>query len=229
MNGRKIVAFAMNLNDAPFPPYQLLNIEHGPFPHLKAADEAVKAAAETLGKALTQEVEDIRAGAEADTQFVTGDFNEPSGRDWAHRAVGAKHQPMVVEWPFTKGIEAEGLVDSFRAIYPDEVAKPRVTWAPANAANDPTDHHDRMDFILVRGKTAKVVGAGIVGEKAPRPIWSSPHGRRTIAPPWPGCLSENRRCAGSHPRAATSLAGPTARLRLATCDNAALVVDPGGP
>lgn len=185
VNGHKVVAYAMNLNDAPYQAYQLLNIEYGAFPFLKTADEAVKAAADTRGKALSEVVADIRSESDAEAQFVMGDFNEPSNLDWTQRAVDAKLQPMVVEWPFTKGLEAEGLVDSFRTIYPDEVAKPGITWTPTTEASDPTDHHDRIDFIFVGGKAAKVQSAGIVGEKAPEADlvvtpWPSDH-RATMA------------------------------------------------
>ncbi len=50
VNGRKVVAYSMNLDDAPYQPCQLLNIECGNSPFLKTAEEAIKAAGETRGK-----------------------------------------------------------------------------------------------------------------------------------------------------------------------------------
>lgn len=185
VNGRKVVAYAMNLNDAPYQPYQIKGIAYGDFPFLKTADEAVKAAAETRGAALAQVLSDLKAEDDAAAQFVMGDFNEPSDLDWTEAAVKAGLQPMVVAWPFTKGLEAAGLTDSFRAIYPDVAAKPGITWTPTTEASDPDDKHDRIDFIFVGGKTAKVTAAGIVGEKAPEADlvvtpWPSDH-RATMA------------------------------------------------
>jgi hypothetical protein len=52
VNGRKVHAYNIHLDDAPYQPYQLLGIEYGPYPFLKTADEAVKAAAETRGPGL---------------------------------------------------------------------------------------------------------------------------------------------------------------------------------
>lgn len=183
VNGQTVVAYAMNLNDAPYQPYQLLNIEYGPYPFLKTAEEAVASAAATRGKALALVLADVAAKKDAVAQFVMGDFNEPSDLDWTAAAVAAGQQPMAVAWPFTKGLEAAGLVDSFRAIYPDPVAKPGMTWTPSSAPTDPEDHHDRIDFIFVTG--AHVTGAGIVGEKAPEADlvvtpWPSDH-RATLA------------------------------------------------
>lgn len=185
VNGRKVVAYSMNLDDAPYQPYQLLNIEYGNFPYLKTADEAVKSAKETRGKALELLVADIRSEADADAQFVMGDFNEPSFHDWTAKAVAAGNQPMVVEWPFTKGVEAEGFIDTFRTIFPDEVAKPGMTWTPTTEPTDKDDHHDRIDFILAKAKALKVGKAGIVGEKSPEADivvtpWPSDH-RATMA------------------------------------------------
>ena len=185
VNGRKIVAYSMNLDDAPYQPYQLLNIEYGNWPYLKTAAEAIKAAIETRGKALALLVADIQSEAAADAQFVMGDFNEPSHWDWTEKAVKAGHQPLAVAYPTTKGVEAEGFVDTFRVAFPDEVAKPGITWTPTTEPTDSQDHHDRIDFVLAKSKNLKVISAGIVGEKAPEADlvvtpWPSDH-RATMA------------------------------------------------
>jgi exodeoxyribonuclease III len=177
VNGRKVVAYSMNLDDAPYQPYQLLGIEYGNAPFLKTADEAVRAASETRGKALALLADDIKAMADADAQFVMGDFNEPSHRDWTDAAVKAGRQPLTVEWPFTKALEALGFIDTFRAAFPDEAAKPGLTWTPTSEPSAKDDHHDRIDFIFARAKTLKVEKAGILGEKAPE--------ADLVVTPWP--------------------------------------------
>jgi len=185
VNGRKVVAYSMNLDDSPYQPYQLLNIEYGAAPFLKTAAEAVDSAKQTRGKALELLLADIAAESDAAAQFVMGDFNEPSHWDWTSGAVAAKRQPMVVEWPTTKGVEDAGFIDTFRTAFPDEVAKPGITWTPTSEPTDPEDHHDRIDFILAKAKGLSVTSAGIVGEKAPEADlvvtpWPSDH-RATMA------------------------------------------------
>src|SRR4029077_20289679 len=49
VDGRKVLVFSVNLDDAPYQPYQLLNIEYGNAPFFKTAEEAVKSAEETRG------------------------------------------------------------------------------------------------------------------------------------------------------------------------------------
>lgn len=177
VEGRKVVAYSMNLDDAPYQPYQLLGIEYGDAPYLKTADEAIASAQATRGRALELLIADIKSESDADAQFVMGDFNEPSHRDWTQRAVDARHQPLVVEYPTVKAVEAEGFVDTFRSAFPDEVAKPGITWTPTSEPTDPEDHHDRIDFILAKAEKLKVESAGVVGEKEPE--------ADLVVSPWP--------------------------------------------
>lgn len=164
--GRKVQVFNIHLDDAPYQPYQLLGIEYGPFPYLKTADEAIKAATETRGSALKLLFDDMASAGEADATFVFGDFNEPSHRDWTEAAVKTGRQPMVVAYPTVKAIEDKGFVDTLRAVFPDPAAKPAFTWTPTSDPAATDDHHDRIDFALARAKALEVVAAGIVGEKA---------------------------------------------------------------
>lgn len=112
--------------------------------------------------------------------FVFGDFNEPSHRDWTARAVAAGQQPLAVEYPSARAIERRGFRDALRSVFPDAVAKPAFTWTPTTDVNDPEDHHDRIDYVLVRGRGVAIESAAIVGEASPaadivvRP-WPSDH------------------------------------------------------
>ena len=177
VNGMKVIAYSMNLDDQPYQPYQLLSIEYGNAPFLKTAKEAIASAKDTRGKAFSLLSEDIAASEAAAAQFVMGDFNEPSFRDWTDGAVKAQRHPMAVEWPFTKGLETQGFVDTYRAAFPDEVAKPAFTWTPTSEPTAKDDHHDRIDFVFAKGKGLKVLSAGIVGEKAPE--------ADLVVTPWP--------------------------------------------
>jgi exodeoxyribonuclease III len=177
VDGRKVLVFSVNLDDAPYQPYQLLNIEYGDAPYLKTAEEAVKAAEETRGKAFDQLIADAAEATDAAAVFVGGDFNEPSHRDWTESMVAARQQPLAVAWPGTSKLEKAGFIDTFRAIYPDPVAKPGMTWTPTTEASDPEDHHDRIDFVFARGNGLKVLSSAVVGEKAPE--------ADIIVTPWP--------------------------------------------
>lgn len=180
VDGRTVVVYSANLPDFPYQPYQLTNIEYGDAPFLKTAGEAAEAA---RGSSFDALVADAAAAEKAGAALVLlgGDFNEPSHRDWTDATVKAGLQPLAVAWPGTTKLEAAGLVDLYRAAHPDPVARPGLTWTPTTEANDPTDHHDRIDFVFARGASLKALDASVVGEKSPE--------ADIVATPW---LSDHR-------------------------------------
>ncbi len=61
--------------------------------------------------------------------FLTGDFNSPSYRDWTKATVGTRpYLDYPVRWPVSVAVEQAGFTDSFRAIYPNPVKTPGLTW-----------------------------------------------------------------------------------------------------
>lgn len=185
VNGVTVWAFNIHHDDEPYQPYQLLSIEYGPAPFIKTEAEAQDWAAKTRGPAMELLFEDMKAADGAAAVFVFGDFNEPSEYDWTDAAAAAGQQPVKVEWPTTHLLSEAGFVDTYRAVWPDPVAKPAYTWTPQGDEADPEDHHDRIDFAFARAEGLTVTGAWIVGETGPRTDlavdpWPSDH-RATLA------------------------------------------------
>ncbi len=177
VDGRAVDIFNVHFTDFPYQPYQALGIEYGNAPFLKTAGELGTAAAAARGPGLALLFADMDAAGPADAAFVFGDFNEPSHHDWVDATVKAGLQPLVVPYPTEKAIEARGFVDTFRAVYPDPVAKPGLTWTPTTSPSDKDDHHDRIDFALAKAEKLEVLSAGILGEKAPE--------ADIVVTPWP--------------------------------------------
>jgi exodeoxyribonuclease III len=163
--GRQFYLFNAHLAHAPYQPYQLLNIPYEDAPFLTTADQAVQAAREARGaqvNRLLAEVNDV--AAEQLPMFLTGDFNEPSCRDWTIPAATANQCPLFVDWPSTKAVENSGFVDAFRSVHPDPLQWPGHTWTPTTSPSDPKDRHDRIDFVFVRGTAVRINWIKIVGE-----------------------------------------------------------------
>ncbi len=167
VDGRRLAVFNIHPDDYPYQPFQLLGIPYDGQPALETAEQAVLAAQETRGEALRLLLEDLASATDTDAQVIFGDFNEPSHLDWTERAAAAGVHPLAVPFPFSRALEAQGFVDALRAVYPDELAKPAFTWTPNAPADDPAVHHDRIDFILVRGRGLTVESVAVVGEKSP--------------------------------------------------------------
>jgi hypothetical protein len=69
--------------------------------------------------------------------------------------------------------------DSYRTVYPDEVAKPGYTWTPLPAAQEVLD---RIDFVFFWGDV-QVLKSEIAGEKEPESdivIQSFPSDHRAV-------------------------------------------------
>jgi len=177
VDGRRLGVFNIHPTDYPYQPYQLLDIPYGEAPFLDTAEEAVAAATATRAETLRLLREDLAWAAATEAQVIFGDFNEPSHRDWSERAAAAGRHPLAVQWPLVRALEADGFVDALRSVHPDEIAKPAYTWTPTTRPDDPADHHDRIDFVLVRGAALTVEAAGVVGEQAPE--------ADLVVTPWP--------------------------------------------
>lgn len=168
VNGTTVWAFNIHLDDEPYQPYQLLGIEYGPAPFITTEAEAQDWAMRTRGPAMDLLFDDLKAAEGVAAVFVFGDFNEPSAHDWTDPAVAAGQQPVKVAWPTTQRLSGAGFVDTYRAAWPDPVAKPAYTWTPQGDEADPEDHHDRIDFAFAKAPGLKVLNAWIVGETGPR-------------------------------------------------------------
>lgn len=86
--------------------------------------------------------------------FQAGDYNEPSHLDYTEETKYLyDHNGSTYQWDTSKMLEAENYVDSFRAVHPDPVKAPGITWgSPAHeTGNVPwlpnADDRDRIDFI----------------------------------------------------------------------------------
>jgi solute:Na+ symporter, SSS family len=91
---------------------------------------AAEAARGTGVTALLQDLNPrIRTGAAV---VLTGDFNEPSHRDWIPPVVKAGLAALAVPYPTTRRVVQAGMIDAYRSVYPDPVSHPGWTWTPIN-------------------------------------------------------------------------------------------------
>ena len=91
------------------------------------------------------------ANAEFVPMIFGGDLNAPSHLDWGVETVDM-HHGLVVPWYTTKILEDIGLADTFRALNPDPVRYPGITWH-TKGKND--DH--RIDYIFYKGSNLEAI------------------------------------------------------------------------
>lgn len=98
--------------------------------------------------------------------FLTGDFNSPSFRDWTKATVGTRpYLDYPLRWPVSVAVEQAGFTDSFRAVHPDPLKDPGLTWPThrtGGLVNFPNAPQDRIDFVFADGATT--TASRIIGE-----------------------------------------------------------------
>lgn len=103
--------------------------------------------------------------------ILGGDFNSCSHLDWTERATHLHASYGSVAFPTSRFLLERGYKDSFREMYPDEVARPEGTFAGIYGQLD----FSRIDFIYYKGGI-RAVSSKIV-QTAPEidDIWASDH------------------------------------------------------
>jgi endonuclease/exonuclease/phosphatase family metal-dependent hydrolase len=177
IDGRHVAVFNVHLADFPYQPYQLTNIEYGDAPMLLDEASAIAAAAEARGPAVELILDVVAQLADIDLVVICGDFNEPSHLDWTERAARAGRHPLKVAFPTSATLANAGFIDGYRSFRPDEVADPGFTYTPLAAIDDENEHHDRIDFVYLKGDNVGVTSAAVAGE--------SPATSDIVVTPWP--------------------------------------------
>jgi exodeoxyribonuclease III len=160
-----VTMFNAHLAPSPYQPYQLADIPYGTGRFIKTEAETIDEAKKARGRQVTALLADIQAVVEQGRpMFLTGDMNEPSHQDWTQAAADLGQCQIKVEYPTTKAITDQNFVDAFRVIHSDETKRRGHTWTPTKAADDPSERHDRIDYVFFHGSRLKVTGVEIVGE-----------------------------------------------------------------
>lgn len=168
-------------------------------PQILAANEASSRPA--AATALTADMAEERAAGRL--TMMGADMNEPSVLDWTESTAHLyDHNGVVAPWQTTSILRDGGLVDAYRAMYPDPVTHPGFTWPAATPNVDVSqlawapeaDERDRIDYVffapddrlsLTSTRIVGPVGDVVRGAKAPpvsdeeiftpRTLWTSDH------------------------------------------------------
>ena len=168
---RHAYIFNVHLSSHPYQPYQLLEIRPRWHKHtnnitfIKTEAEAIEWAKKARGAEIAKVLRQIKSLPDKQAPvFFVGDFNEPSHLDWTKAASKAGRHPIKVAYPTSTKMAKAGFTDAYRKIFPDEMAHPGYTWSSYYKFDDPSTHHDRIDFVYFRGKDIELNEVKIVGE-----------------------------------------------------------------
>lgn len=136
--------------------------------------------------------------------MMGADMNEPSALDWTEGTANLyDHNGVVAPWQTTSVLRDGGLVDAYRAMYPDPVTNPGFTW-PADTPNvsvsqlawaPGADERDRIDYIFFApDDRLTLTSTRIVGPKGDivRGARSQPVSAAEIFTPQTGWTSDHK-------------------------------------
>lgn len=157
INGRSVQVVNVHLSPFNYTPDLLRDGQlHSPEHALKAAQEDLR---------MQQIQEGLAACHPGLPTLILGDLNEPSHLDWtAEAAAQGLHFGMVIPFPISSLLAAEGFKDAYRELYPDPLQYPGYTWT---SMDKPGEIPERIDRIYYRGEPLQLLNMQIIGEKAP--------------------------------------------------------------
>jgi len=87
--------------------------------------------------------------------LVGGDWNTPSHLDWTKDTASIYKQRRNLALPVSTAMHAAGFTDTFRAVYPNPVQHPGITWSPmfrgpANTGDGTPQAFDRIDRLYLK-------------------------------------------------------------------------------
>ena len=88
--------------------------------------------------------------------LVGGDWNTPSHLDWTADAARVFARRRELPLPVSAAVHAAGFVDVFRAVHPNPVQRPGITWSPMFRArtDGKAQAFDRIDRLYLKNPPA---------------------------------------------------------------------------
>ncbi|PUA26994.1 MAG: hypothetical protein B0W54_19350 [Cellvibrio sp. 79] len=138
---------------------------YGPYAAQRAGATATSVLAEENRSQRLPQIQSVLSSMSSDLSranttpvFLTGDFNVASHLDWTNTTTSAHNNTGYVAWPTSVAVANAGLIDSFRASYPNPVSVPGNTWSSIHKGTEP---QDRIDRIYYKGASTSVSAANV--------------------------------------------------------------------
>ena len=148
---REFIAYSIWIDYRAFPGYELRDT-----PNISNDDlllsESVRSSRLPQAQALIAHLQE-RGHLEAKVPLlVGGDWNTPSHLDWTPDAARVYRRRRALPLPVSMAVQAAGLTDVFRAVHPNPIQRPGITWSPMfrSTSDGKEQAFDRIDRLYLK-------------------------------------------------------------------------------
>lgn len=144
---RSLLVYSTWIDYRKYVPYHLRDHPEATDAELLAL-EALKSSRLLQTKALLEHLRATEATAGAMPLLVGGDWNCPSHLDWTEDTARVFRHRRALALPVSRAMQTAGFTDTFRAVHPNPVQAPGITWTPMSRGTverpTPADRIDRL-------------------------------------------------------------------------------------
>ncbi|MEC8252873.1 MAG: endonuclease/exonuclease/phosphatase family protein [Planctomycetota bacterium] len=152
---REFLAYSIWIDYRAFPGYELRDNPSMSDKELLLA-ESVRSSRLPQAQALLEHLSG-RGHLEATVPLlVGGDWNTPSHLDWTPDTARVYRNRRAVPLPVSRAMQDAGFTDTFRALYPNPVQRPGITWSPMfrRRTNGEAQAFDRIDRLYLKNPSS---------------------------------------------------------------------------
>ena len=152
---RTFVAWSIWLDYRAYITYELRDRPEQSDEELLAAED-VRSTRLQEAKALVKHLKDAGQLELEVPLLVGGDWNNPSHLDWTVDTTRVYRNRRALPLPVSTLMQAEGFTDTFRAVHPNPVQRPGLTWSPMFRVNSEgkAQGFERIDRLYLKNPKA---------------------------------------------------------------------------
>ena len=167
-NGHRVLVDDIWVRYATNPSYTDNYYDQGQDTDMWVKDDSLKALVDT--RHIVED--DVNPYLQKDMSVIIGgDFNSCSHLDWTARTAQFHYGYGNVSFPTSRYLQEQGYTDTFRAIHPDELARPEGTWAHMFGHSQ----YCRIDFIYSKGQLQPIQSKVVRSHPEIDFVWPSDH------------------------------------------------------
>jgi endonuclease/exonuclease/phosphatase family metal-dependent hydrolase len=180
--GRELIAYSIWIDYRAYTPYHLRD-EPDVTDESLLLNETERSGRLKQAQAILAHLQDEEHCNAEIPLLVGGDWNCPSHLDWTEDTAKVYRFRRALDLPVSLAMQEAGLVDAFRAVHPEPVQAPGITWTPLfRGSEEEPGTADRIDRLYLHSQAGAGMLTPIAAHTLPT-VWEDaaiPQAKRTF-------------------------------------------------